>query len=108
MLSEKGGTSLPFPVSQQSQLSPVRSSLRPAPSIALVMLCSALISLALAAASGAVAHPFGGPHSSTQFVLFQHLGNLSPYFKAPLPKGLQEGLPDGCVVDQASLVSCKA
>lgn len=35
-----------------------------------------------------------------------HLGNLSPYKKAPVPHGITEELPAGCVVDQVMLASC--
>ncbi|TCD65148.1 acid phosphatase pho5 [Steccherinum ochraceum] len=44
----------------------------------------------------------GGSQSSVSsgWQLSQHLGNLSPYFKAPVPKGIQEDLPEDCTVDQ--------
>lgn len=32
--------------------------------------------------------------------ILQHLGNLSPYHKAPVPSGVQEALPSDCKVDQ--------
>ncbi|QRV88868.1 histidine phosphatase family containing protein [Ceratobasidium sp. AG-Ba] len=32
--------------------------------------------------------------------VLQHLGNLSPYQKAPVPPGVQEALPSDCKVDQ--------
>lgn len=35
-----------------------------------------------------------------------HLGNLSPYRKAPVPSGIREALPEDCTVDQVMLVSC--
>ena len=34
-----------------------------------------------------------------------HLGNLSPYQKAPVPSGIREALPDDCRVEQVMLVS---
>lgn len=36
--------------------------------------------------------------------LTQHLGNLSPYFKPPVPSGIQETLPGECKVDQVMAV----
>ena len=33
-----------------------------------------------------------------------HLGNLSPYKKAPVPFGVSETLPNDCTVDQVMLV----
>ena len=33
-----------------------------------------------------------------------HLGNLSPYFKPPVPSGIKETLPEDCTVDQVMLV----
>lgn len=30
--------------------------------------------------------------------------SLSPYFKAPLSRGIKDGIPDGCKVDQVSLM----
>ncbi|SJX66650.1 related to Thiamine-repressible acid phosphatase precursor [Sporisorium reilianum f. sp. reilianum] len=44
------------------------------------------------------------PRDSHDFVLEQHLGNLSPYFDAPVPAHLSLGVPSGCHVDQVSLV----
>jgi hypothetical protein len=40
---------------------------------------------------------------SSSWVL-EHLGNLSPYQKAPVPSGLQESLPSDCKVDQVFYV----
>lgn len=37
--------------------------------------------------------------------LFDSLGNLSPYHKAPVPFGIEENLPADCKVDQVVLVS---
>ena len=37
-----------------------------------------------------------------------HLGNLSPYQKAPVPSGIREALPDDCRVEQVMLVSAAA
>lgn len=45
----------------------------------------------------------GGSHSSG-WQLSQHLGNLSPYFKAPVPNGIKETLPGDCNVDQVMTV----
>ncbi|SPO31878.1 related to Thiamine-repressible acid phosphatase precursor [Ustilago trichophora] len=42
--------------------------------------------------------------SSSKFVLEQHLGNLSPYFDAPVPAHLSLGVPSGCHVSQVSLI----
>ena len=39
------------------------------------------------------------------FDVSQHLGNLSPYFSAPNPRGVESVLPGDCVVDQVVLVS---
>lgn len=54
---------------------------------------------------------FGSPLSSrsssshaSDFVLEQHLGNLSPYFDAPIPDHLSLGVPSGCHVSQVSLI----
>ena len=33
-----------------------------------------------------------------------HLGNLSPYHKAPIPHGIKEDLPADCKVEQVMLV----
>jgi acid phosphatase len=33
-----------------------------------------------------------------------HLGNLSPYFNAPVPPGMDTELPADCTVDQVMLV----
>ena len=33
-----------------------------------------------------------------------HLGNLSPYFDAPVPAGMETELPADCTVDQVMLV----
>lgn len=41
---------------------------------------------------------------SHEFILEQHLGNLAPYFDAPIPDHLSLGVPSGCHVDQVSLV----
>lgn len=38
------------------------------------------------------------------FKLEDHLGNLSPYHKAPVPIGIQEDLPGDCKVEQVMLV----
>ncbi|CAE6525056.1 unnamed protein product [Rhizoctonia solani] len=38
--------------------------------------------------------------SVTPSWVVQHLGNLSPYKKAPVPTGVQETLPSDCTVDQ--------
>ena len=35
-----------------------------------------------------------------------HLGNLSPYFKPPVPHGVKETLPEDCKVEQVMLVRC--
>lgn len=64
-----------------------------------------------------------GSHSSTNMLLsalilapsfslasvpsswvLDHLGNLSPYKKAPVPSGVQEALPADCKVDQVFYV----
>lgn len=37
--------------------------------------------------------------------LYDSLGNLSPYHKAPVADGLSEELPADCIVDQVMLVS---
>ena len=42
--------------------------------------------------------------SSSDFVLQEHLGNLSPYFDAPVPSHLSLGVPSGCHVSQVSLI----
>ena len=34
----------------------------------------------------------------------EHLGNLSPYFAAPVPFGMSTELPADCTVDQVMLV----
>lgn len=39
------------------------------------------------------------------WALEDHLGNLSPWKKAPVPEGIAEDLPESCVVDQIMLVS---
>lgn len=41
---------------------------------------------------------------SKEFDLYQSLGNLSPYHKAPVPYGIQEDLPADCTIDQVMLV----
>ena len=38
------------------------------------------------------------------FNLEDHLGNLSPYHKAPVPHGIKEDLPVDCKVEQVMLV----
>jgi hypothetical protein len=38
------------------------------------------------------------------FATLNHLGNLSPYFKAPVPHGVSETLPGDCAVEQVMLV----
>ncbi len=40
----------------------------------------------------------------SSFDVSTHLGNLSPYAKAPAAPGLQETLPEDCTVDQVMLV----
>ncbi|PWN53207.1 phosphoglycerate mutase-like protein [Violaceomyces palustris] len=67
---------------------------------------SLLASLALALTStSTLASPSNTQwRASTDWVLEQHLGNLSPYFDAPVAKGLSKGLPQGCEVEQVSLV----
>lgn len=37
--------------------------------------------------------------------IYNRLGNLSPYHKAPVPSGVQQDLPVDCTVDQVMLVS---
>ncbi|KAJ7106225.1 phosphoglycerate mutase-like protein [Mycena epipterygia] len=38
------------------------------------------------------------------FATLNHLGNLSPYFKAPVPHGVSESLPADCTVEQVMLM----
>ncbi|KDQ18149.1 hypothetical protein BOTBODRAFT_29486 [Botryobasidium botryosum FD-172 SS1] len=38
------------------------------------------------------------------WALEDHLGNLSPWRKAPVPEGISEDLPENCVVDQVMLM----
>lgn len=38
------------------------------------------------------------------FATLNHLGNLSPYSKAPVPHGVSESLPADCTVEQVMLV----
>ncbi|KAI0711979.1 hypothetical protein C8T65DRAFT_739431, partial [Cerioporus squamosus] len=59
--------------------------------LAIVHVAAALVALARAAPE---------PRS---FDYATHLGNLSPYFKAPVPSGIKETLPDDCTVDQVML-----
>lgn len=65
--------------------------------VTLLDLSAALV--ALASASTSVARP-----SHHSFNYATHLGNLSPYLKAPVPNGIQETLPEDCTVDQVMLV----
>ncbi|SNX88115.1 related to Thiamine-repressible acid phosphatase precursor [Melanopsichium pennsylvanicum] len=44
--------------------------------------------------------------SSGNFVLQHHLGNLSPYFDAPVPSHLSLGVPSSCHVLSVLLVHC--
>ena len=39
-----------------------------------------------------------------KWVLEEHLGNLSPWHKGPVPEGIREDLPADCVVDQIMMV----
>lgn len=43
--------------------------------------------------------------SHAEWRLEDHLGNLSPWKKAPVPAGIEQELPRDCVVDQIMLVS---
>ncbi len=65
---------------------------------------AALLLLQLVTLSLASAIPRSSKSSSDGFVLEHHLGNLSPYFNAPIPSGLSLGVPSGCHVDQVSLI----
>ncbi|PIL35733.1 hypothetical protein GSI_02463 [Ganoderma sinense ZZ0214-1] len=65
--------------------------------VTLLDLSAALV--ALASASTSVARPRGH-----HFDYAAHLGNLSPYLKAPVPNGIQETLPEDCTVDQVMLM----
>ena len=65
--------------------------------VTLLDLSTALV--ALASASASAARPSGH-----HFNYAAHLGNLSPYLKAPVPHGIQETLPEDCKVDQVMLV----
>ncbi|RDX57456.1 phosphoglycerate mutase-like protein [Lentinus brumalis] len=60
--------------------------------LAIVHVLAALVALARTA-----------PESHS-FDYATHLGNLSPYFKAPVPSGVKETLPDDCTVDQVMLM----
>ncbi|KAI0073451.1 phosphoglycerate mutase-like protein [Panus rudis PR-1116 ss-1] len=42
--------------------------------------------------------------STSGFDVANRLGNLSPYFKAPVPKGIKTDLPSDCSVDQVVLM----
>ena len=61
--------------------------------LAIVHVFAALVALARAAAPEA-----------RSFDYTTHLGNLSPYFKPPVPSGIKETLPEDCTVDQVMLV----
>ena len=61
--------------------------------LATVHVFAALVALARAAAPEA-----------RSFDYTTHLGNLSPYFKPPVPHGVKETLPEACTVDQVMLV----
>ena len=61
--------------------------------LATVHVFAALVALARAAAPEA-----------RSFDYTTHLGNLSPYFKPPVPHGVKETLPEDCTVDQVMLV----
>ena len=54
-------------------------------------------------ALAALAH--ASPERRGSFDYATHLGNLSPYQKAPVPSGISETLPADCTVDQVMLVS---
>ncbi|RPD61200.1 phosphoglycerate mutase-like protein [Lentinus tigrinus ALCF2SS1-7] len=61
--------------------------------LAIVHVLAALVALARAA-----------PSEPRSFDYTTHLGNLSPYFKPPVPSGIKEALPDDCKVDQVMLM----
>ncbi|EST06951.1 Histidine phosphatase superfamily, clade-2 [Kalmanozyma brasiliensis GHG001] len=69
-------------------------------SSAAALLLLQLVTLSLASAIPRRDHD----SSSSSFVLEHHLGNLSPYFDAPVPNHLSLGVPSGCHVDQVSLI----
>ena len=71
----------------------------------LLAAASALLAVPGGEAAPSSAH-FAQPSSSHKggWVLEEHLGNLSPYFDAPIPAGLEAGLPAGCEVEQLSLI----
>ncbi|KAJ9477254.1 putative Constitutive acid phosphatase (putative) [Pseudozyma hubeiensis] len=68
-------------------------------SAALLLLCQ-LVTLSF----GSTLPPVSPRSSSDGFVLEHHLGNLSPYFDAPVPSHLSLGVPSGCHVSQVSLI----
>ena len=65
--------------------------------VTLLDLSAALV--AFASVSTTAARPPG-----RHFNYAAHLGNLSPYLKAPVPHGIRETLPEDCTVDQVMLV----
>ena len=70
-------------------------------SAALLLLCQ-LVTFCAGSAIPQRAVRSSDSHES--FVLEKHLGNLSPYFDAPVPDHLSLGVPSGCHVSQVSLI----
>ena len=65
---------------------------------------AAAIALALATlGERAVASPSEAQRRGA-FDVASHLGNLSPYLKAPVPFGIETALPNDCQVEQVMLV----
>ena len=60
----------------------------------------ALLPLAAAANAASVAR--------RAFDVSEHLGNLAPYFAAPVPAGMAAALPGDCTVEQVMLVRLPA
>lgn len=71
-------------------------------SAALLLLCQ-LVTLSLGSTIPSSISP-RSDDSHANFVLEKHLGNLSPYFNAPIPDHLSLGVPSGCHVSQVSLI----
>ncbi|OSD06427.1 phosphoglycerate mutase-like protein [Trametes coccinea BRFM310] len=66
-----------------------------------VIVATAIALAGSAQASPELARRGGG---AAAFDVASHLGNLSPYFKPPVPAGLEAALPADCAVDQVVLM----
>ncbi|KAF9041054.1 phosphoglycerate mutase-like protein [Hymenopellis radicata] len=66
-----------------------------------MLFLTSLLALSAAVAAKGKHHPHGG---STADDKYNWLGNLSPYHKAPVPRGVSETLPSDCTVDQVMLM----